>query len=40
MVDLLVFSASYCGNGHGGVLLYNWLCGSLDHPGWTPNYWE
>lgn len=27
------------GNGRSGVLLFNWLNGTLEHPVWAPNYW-
>jgi hypothetical protein len=28
------------GNGRTGVILFNWLNGSLDDPQWAPNYWD
>lgn len=28
------------GNGRSGVLLGNWIGGTLDHPIWMPNYWN
>lgn len=28
------------GNGRSGVILFNWLNGTLDEPVWAPNYWN
>lgn len=28
------------GNGRTGVILFNWLNGTLDHPVWAPNFWN
>ena len=28
------------GNGRTGVILYNWLKGTLDNPVWAPNFWD
>lgn len=28
------------GNGRSGVLLYNWMNDTLEHPIWAPNYWN
>ena len=28
------------GNGRTGVILYNWLRGSLHDPVWAPNFWD
>lgn len=28
------------GNGRSGVLLYNWLQGTLNSPNWPPNFWN
>lgn len=28
------------GNGRTGVILFNWLNHTLDHPVWAPNFWD
>lgn len=28
------------GNGRSGVILFNWLNGTLDNPIWAPDYWN
>lgn len=28
------------GNGRSGVILFNWLNGTLDDPVWAPNFWN
>jgi hypothetical protein len=28
------------GNGRSGVILFNWLNGTLDNPVWAPNFWN
>lgn len=28
------------GNGRSGVILFNWLNGTLAHPVWAPNFWN
>lgn len=28
------------GNGRTGVILFNWLNGTLDNPVWAPNFWD
>jgi|ERR1700745_15282 len=28
------------GNGRTGVILFNWLNDTLDHPVWAPNFWN